>query len=62
MTDRILVNKLILDFGLFTGYSIVNYRTFVATGLQKEMCIDVTSCEFIPPCIPDSHPCRITST
>ena len=35
MTDRKLVNRLILDFGLFTGYSVVNYRTFVATGLKQ---------------------------
>jgi len=35
MKHRILVNRLTLELGLFTGYSVVNYRTFVATGLQQ---------------------------
>ena len=39
MTDRILI----LDLGLFKGYSVVNYRTFVATGLKQCMCINVTA-------------------
>ena len=35
MTDQILVNTLILNLGFSLGYSVVNYRTFVATGLKQ---------------------------